>query len=246
MASAHWFAATVLVAALASPAFGQTPTASSSPLRDAVAREATWLTAQPAKTLPATAQWSRVKKLLAPAEEIRIVLLEGPALPRLFLAADEDTVTVLNDSNPVIPEETRRELRGMAATSSRTLATIPKGNRLRVNRFRLDASGAYLGDCRIANASSIVEIHRRDDVREIALAQWNPSKPLWRYLLGWPGALGFSAGALAGHICAETRGCSVSNRTLVIIGAGGSLAAAILAREIDKDAPDGTVYRRPD
>src|SRR5262245_50035737 len=244
MAPTHWFMAATLVAGLTSPVLGQTAPPSTSPLRDSITREAARLAGQTGAAPVATARWSRVRSL-QPGERIHVTLSGGPTLERSFLAADDATITVLNDSDPVLPEETVRALRRLAATNPRALLVIAKGGKLRLDRLRIEPGGAFLDDRRFADVSSIVELHSQDEVAAIALAEWRAPKRFWRYLLGWPGAIGLGVGVGAtAHACETRTPCSVSDRALAISGAAGAFAMALAARHEDRRTPDGIVYRR--
>jgi hypothetical protein len=245
MASTHWFTTAMLVAGLSTPALGQTGPPSTTPLRDSIAREATLLAGQTANAPRATAQWSRVRSL-QPGERILVTLSAGPTLQRSFLAADDATITLLNDSNPALPEETGRDLRRLAATRPRSLLIIPMGGTLRLDRLRIDPRGAFLDGNRIGDVSIIVELHSQDEIVEIALAEWSAPKRFWQYLLGWPGLVGFTGGvASAAYACETRRPCTVSDRAVVISGTVGAVAAAFAARHMDRRTRDGIVYRRP-
>jgi hypothetical protein len=244
MAPTHWFTAAILVAGLTAPALGQTGPPSTSPFRDSIAREAALLAGQTAKAPGATAQWSRVRSL-QPGERIHVTLSAGPTLQRSFLAADDATITLLNDSNPALPEETGRDLRRLAATRPRSLLIIAMGGTLRLDRLRIDPRGAFLDGNRIGDVSIIVEFHSRDEIVEIALAEWRAPKRFWQYLLGWPGVVGLTGGVVAAaHGCETRRPCTVSDRAVAISGAVGAFASAFAARHMDRRTPDGIVYRR--
>ena len=193
MASTHWFTAAILVAGLTSSALGQAVPPSTSPFRDSIAREATRLAGRTAEAPGAAARWSRVRSL-RPGELIDVTLSAGPTLRRLFLAADDTAITVLNDSNPMLPEDARRSLRRLAAADPRALLIVAKGGTIRLDRLRIDRRGAFLDGSRIADVSSIVELYSQDGVEKIVLAEWRAPKRLWQYLLGWPGLIGLSVG----------------------------------------------------
>ena len=244
MASTHWFTAAILIAGLTAPALGQTGPPSTSPFRDSIAREAALLAGQTAKAPAATAQWSRVRSL-QPGERIHVTLSAGPTFKRSFLAADNATITLLNDSNPALPEETGRDLRRLAATNPRALLIIAMGGTLRLDRLRIDPRGAFLDGNRIGEVSIIVEFHGQDEIEEIALAEWRAPKRFWQYLLGWPGLIGFTGGVVvAAHACETRRPCAVSDRAVATSGAVGAFASAFAARHMARRTPDGIVYRR--
>jgi hypothetical protein len=205
MASTHWFTTAMLVARLTAPALGHTGPPSTSPFRDSIAREAALLAGQTAKAPQATAQWSRVRSL-QPGERILVTLSAGPTLQRSFLAADDATITLLNDSNPALPEETGHDLRRLAATRARSLLIIPMGGTLRLDRLRIDPRGAFLDGNRIGDVSIIVEVHTQAEIVEIALAEWSAPKRFWQYLLGWPGVVGLTGGSLVQPMRAKRGG----------------------------------------
>lgn len=172
-------------------------------------------------------------------------LVAGPTLQRSFLAADDATITLLNDSNPALPEETGRDLRRLAATNPRALLIIAMGGTLRLDRLRIDPRGAFLDGNRIGEVSIIVEFHGQDEIEEIALAKWRAPKRFWQYLLGWPGLVGFTGGVVvAAHACETRRPCTVSDRAVATSGAVGAFASAFAARHMARRTPDGIVYRR--
>lgn len=244
MASTRWwFTAAILIGGVASPALGQTDPPSTSPLRDAIARETARLGAQ-TKAPEVTARWSRVRSLPS-GERIHVGLSGQAALLRSFLAADDTTLTVLNDANPMLPEQAVRDLRRLAATDPRSLLILTRGGTLRLDRLRIDSQGVFLDDTRIADVSSIVELHSRDEVSEIVLADRRAPKRFWRHLLGWPGLIGVGVGVgLSAHACETRKPCAVSDRTVALSGAAGAFGMAFAARLDDRRTPDGIVYRR--
>ena len=166
-------------------------------------------------------------------------------LRRSFLAADDTAITVLNDPNPMLPEDARRSLRRLAAADPRALLIVAKGGTIRLDRLRIDPRGAFLDGSRIADVSSIVELHSQDEVEKIVLAERRAPKRFWQYLLAWPGLIGLSAGVgVSAHACETRTPCSVSDRALAINGAAGALVMAYAARHEDRRTPDGVVYRR--
>ena len=68
-------------------------------------------------------EWSRVRQL-APAAEVMVTLHGSQARGRLFVAADESSLNMLNLGLAALPSEAARSLRDMAAHNPERLVAL--------------------------------------------------------------------------------------------------------------------------
>jgi hypothetical protein len=198
--------------------------------------------ATPALAQPRDADWKRVS--LAEKDDVWITLDGQPMVKRMVLTADAATVTVLNDTMPGLDARATRDLRDIARRSPAGLLLTLGPGMVRLDDLRISAAGVYLRDAKLAELSSLIEVHPRDRVVEIRLVQWSRPRRFSRHLFGWPGLVGLSAATMATAGLCEQMTTSCSNRSYALAGAAGAVGFSIATRHFDRQIADGVVYRR--
>lgn len=187
-------------------------------------------------TLPGAASetdWSRVREL-APAAEIIVMLQGSAARSRLFLAADQSSLNVLNVALAALPPEAARTLGDMAARSPERLITLQKGGAFEQGRVRIGRDGLFVDQRRIAAFDEVVETIARDTVTRIDGPVVDRGSVGGVVLGAW---LGFSVGVLP-----ALGGASEGVAWLLL--AGSIAAGGYLGHRWTRHTTEGLVYRR--
>jgi hypothetical protein len=114
---------------------------------------------------PAGSGWTRVR-VLTPGTAISITTTDSWRSPRNFLAADDDSVTVLDVTDPTLPRAARHALSAMAARQPQCLLAS-QGNTCVVENLRVGPDGVFVGPRKIADLEHFVRRLARTDVNEV-------------------------------------------------------------------------------
>ena len=129
---------------------------------------------------------------------------------RLFVAADESRLILLNVTAPALPDTVKRVLRDMAMRRPDQFLALPPTGGFGQGTVRLGRAGIFVGDQKVADLEQVVETIDAREVREIHGPVVVHGTPLATVVSG---VLGFFLGA-----------GSQSLRAALIFGvAGGSL-----------------------
>jgi len=186
-------------------------------------------------------QWERVEKL---APGARITLRAGVAAraPRVFVRADDASVTVL--SLVGLPRRAREAVLSMAAQAPTRVSSVGTGAvQLRDRSIVLRADGLFDGPTKIAELQSVVETVPRSAVAEISVRSAQGSAR--------GAAIGAAIGVAAGYLTygafaasdAPCGGCSTNiAATAFTAGVAGGAAIGYFAMRPERDA---VIYRGP-
>jgi hypothetical protein len=142
--------------------------------------------------VPSESNWSRVGEL-SPGAEIVLTRRGSQAASRRFVSADDAAVTVLNLTDPSLPEAAARVLRDMASQRPESFAAMRNsGATFGQGDVRIGGGGLFVDGRRITAFESVVERVARNDVGEIFGPVVARGSVGGAVLGGW---LGFSAGA---------------------------------------------------
>jgi hypothetical protein len=114
--------------------------------------------------------WTPVQQLKS-GREIELTVKGLPAGTRYFVAADESSITVLNLSDPALPEKARDVLRDLASHHPERLVAGFQGLRQFESReVRVGRPGIFVADRKVADFDRVVERLARTDVVRITAA----------------------------------------------------------------------------
>ena len=179
-------------------------------------------------------EWSRVRQL-APAAEVVVTLEGSQARSRLFVAADESSLSVLNLGVAALPSEAARSLRDIAVHDAERLVTLQKGGAFERGRVRIGRDGLFVDQRRIAAFDEVVETIARDTVTQIDGPVVERGSPGGIILGAW---LGFAVGVVP-----ALGGASEGVAWLLL--AGSVAAGGYLGHHWSRHTTDGLVYRAP-
>ena len=138
--------------------------------------------------------WIRVRELVASAE-ISVSTTRSRASTRVFVAADETRLIVLNLSSPALTPASIRVLRAMAAQRPETFLTLRTSGGLVQDDVRVGRDGVFVAARKVGDLEDIVETIARDDVVEIDGPVVARGSVAGATLGGW---LGFAVGVVPG------------------------------------------------
>jgi hypothetical protein len=176
-------------------------------IRDAVTREATQLALAPSPQPSAqgTRGWAQLRAL-PPGESLDLTTREWYRTARIFIAADDASVVLLNTGVPGLPASAGRRLQDLAERAPQLLAGTTRGGTVVDERLRLSADGVFVDDRRVSSLAAVIEVRSRDDIDELAVYRraggfWGHLGPLGGYFVG-----ALAGGYGAGLICQAARG----------------------------------------
>lgn len=222
---------------------GLTSVEPSGPLTKAIGRQPVPLASRPEEEFP-HADWSRVRKL-KPGREITVAIRDTGQNSRTLISADEAGITVLNLTDPVLPESAARVLRETALQHPEYFANAMRGDTFLLDGVRMTATGLYLGDRRIADLQQFIQRHATSEIAQIRVVNkgrgfWGRLGPIGGYFIG-----GMAGGYAGGVICRGTghRDCDTGPfLTGMLIGGvtGGIYGFSAARREVDD-----VIYQAP-
>jgi hypothetical protein len=143
---------------------------------------------------PFASNWSRVRQL-KPAAEIVVTVGGLEPKTRHFVLADESALLVLNLADHLLPANSTRVLRNMAAQHPAYFTAMQDGRAFAEGDVRVGRDGLFVANRKVADLEQVVERFARNDITEIrgpVVARGSVSGAV---LGGW---LGFAAGAVPG------------------------------------------------
>src|SRR5260221_9735641 len=194
----------------ATPIVAQEPAATTDgPLTRAMTREAVRLAATGERLSSAieiiqqdstpTAKWSRVRTL-APGTEIIVTTKDSSLGQRLFVAADDSNLTVLNVTGSMLSSAAKDVLRDMAANHPDYVA-VADTQSFANGSVRVAPDGVFVSDRKVADLGQVVETIARRDIAEITTRQ--KGRGVWGHLgsLGGYFVRAMSRGVVVGFAC---------------------------------------------
>jgi hypothetical protein len=116
--------------------------------------------------MPGTWPWSRVDEL-RPGAEISVSTARGPMRTRIFVSADDSSVTVLSLEAPSLPSAAIDTLRNMAARHPEYFAAMQTKRSFEQDGVRLGQDGLSVAGRTVAAFTDVVETLPREAVLEI-------------------------------------------------------------------------------
>lgn len=210
--------------------FGAQPLLADGPLARAIPAEAARLAAEaPQPSDPAG--WRAVLALQAgtPIE----LTTETIAAPRIFVAADDTSVTVLNLG--VLPERARRYLLDAARANPAAVAATARGAAKALNEFVIGPDGVFLRGVKLAEREDVIARVRAEDV--VAVSAGLIRRGSAGAATVWA-ALGLCLAWRLGAFYTE----SAKGAALLI---GVPIAAGVAGWYANSQPTDDVVYQRP-
>jgi hypothetical protein len=181
---------------------------------------------------PTLYDWARVLEL-EPASAIAVSTRQSRALERVFVAADDSRVVVLNVTSPTLSPSSIRTLRSLAAGYPNALASIATSGGLMQDDVRVGADGVFVANRRVAAVEEIVETIARDEVIEIDGPVVARGSAIGATFGGW---IGFAAGVIPG-----LGGAPAAAAWPIVIGS--VVLGAYLGHRWTSHTTDGIVYK---
>jgi hypothetical protein len=187
--------------------------------------------------------WSAVRRVPGGAG-VEVSTGNQAQAPRIFVTADDTSITVLNLMEDRLPPSARRVLRDLARVQPGIL--LSPDQVYKDNGVRLDRAGIRIGSRLLASRAELIEHISRDDLRKLSAER--PGGSFWgRGLL-----VGMAAGALAAYVIGSRCGqgaapsdCSLAGVTYMPIGAGLGAAAGGIVGASFTGSSATVVYAAP-
>ena len=180
---------------------------------------------------PTLNDWSRVRQLEPPAEIALTTRLTGESA-RVFVAADDSHIIVLNLGSSALTPPTRRALRAMAVQHPEAFSSGAAGSLVQ-DDVRVGRAGVFVADRKVAEFNEIVETIPRDEVVAIDGPVVARGSVAGATLGGW---LGFAIGVIPGLGGVEAGAAWP-------IVAGSVATGAYLGHRWSRHSTDGIIYR---
>jgi hypothetical protein len=181
---------------------------------------------------PTVYDWIRVRQLGPPAE-ITVTTGQAQASPRVFAAADDLRVVVLNLNSPALTLAAKRALRDLAVQHPEAFSTSNAAGSFEQNGVRVGREGVFVTGRKVAGFDEVVETIARDDVVEIDGPVVARGSVAGATLGGW---LGFAVGVVPGL-------GGVDAGAAWPIAAGFTGLGAYLGHRWSSHTTDGIIYR---
>jgi hypothetical protein len=154
-------------------------------------------------------------------------------LTRIYVAADDRGLTVLNLAEPPLPRSARRVLLQLATSHPDWL--LAPDRVYAEDDVRLERSGVFVGSRLVAERAHLLEHIDRDDLQQLRYV--GPGGTNWRR--------GLLIGAVTGGLVAGWYGGSEFAAATVPIGAGlGALAGGVIGRFMKRPS-SAVIYQVP-
>lgn len=173
------------------------------------------------------ADWVRVTRL-RPGQAITVTTRNGQPVDRYVLSADQSRITLLNVTDPALPDRVADSLRKIASEHPEYFDQAARSGTLLFDKVRMSSAGIFLDNAKVAELQRVVEIIAAAEVDEITMLRkgrgfWGHLGPIGGYFVGAL-AGGFVGGAAcqaaAGQSRCDTGGFMVG---MVIGGVAGTL-----------------------
>lgn len=161
--------------------------------------------------------WSRVRAL-DPGKEIGVSLGDSSTVERLFVSADESTLTLLNLTDSPQVAKAARTLPEIVSRHPEYFTGAAKGRTYLVDNLRLSPEGVFVADSKVAELQRVIETSERRAVAEIKIRQrgrgfWGHLGPLGGNMVG-----GFVGGLAAGFACQAAAGRNRCDSGAFLVG----------------------------
>jgi hypothetical protein len=177
--------------------------------------------------------WSRVRELESPAEIMLTTRVAGGST-RVFVAADDSRVVVLNLGSSRLTPRSTRALRALAAQHPDAFSPGAAGSFVQ-DDVRIGRDGVFVANRKVAEFQDIVETIARDDVVAIDGPVVARGSVAGATLGGW---LGFAVGVVPG-----LGGVEAAAAWPIVIAS--VVAGAYLGHRWSRHTTDGIIYRAP-
>lgn len=186
---------------LTRPSFAQSI---ESPLARAI-REHTSRMSLETRSDRADAGWPRVRTL-TPGTDVTLTTRGSQAAVRLFVAAVDSGLTVLNLSDTTLSAAASRTLRQIASQHPDYFAAAVRGGTFVIDGMHLSSVGLSVNGNTIADLPRVLETDGRDEVVEISVRRrgrgfWGHLGPLGGYFVG-----AMAGGLAVGKVCQAING----------------------------------------
>lgn len=116
---------------------------------------------------PGRSAWASVRRL-APGTEVTVTVRGSQSGKRHVVSASDSVLTVLNLTDPSLPDAATRALLSMAANRSEYFAGAQTGGNFLFDKsVRIASDGVFVADQKVADLGQVVETIARTDVVEI-------------------------------------------------------------------------------
>ena len=137
------------------------------PIARAITREAVRLGTVQEVAKPGDSDWASVRRL-APGTEVIVTVRGSQSGKRHVVSASDSVLTVLNLTDPSLPDAATRALLSMAANHSEHFAGVKTGGHFLFDKsVRMASDGVFVADQKVADLGQVVETIARTDVVEI-------------------------------------------------------------------------------
>jgi hypothetical protein len=137
-------------------------------LTDAIAREAARLAREPEST-PAKDHWSAVRRLTAGTPIV--VTTSTGRVTRLFVAADDQELILLNASHPLLPPFASERLIDLASNHPEAVVDVLRHDMTLIDRqIRLERAGIFVDDRQVVDFDQIVQSIAANDITQVRRA----------------------------------------------------------------------------
>jgi hypothetical protein len=210
------------------------------PIERSAMREASRMAAGPQAANWPTYSWRRVRGI-EPAASITVTTAQG-VMPRVFVAADDATLTVLNFSGSQISEASERTLRDVARTDPSSLVDGLNGVPRAFSPVRFDNDDVFVAGTRVGVRADLLQRVLAPEVLSVTASKRRGS--------GGAAALGAIGGVFLGSILASAMlvncyHCSGGAIPLAFgLVFGTPIAAGYGAWRLSSSVVDDVIYRR--
>ena len=157
----------------------------SGPIARAITREAVRLAAVQQVGKPPDSDWARLRRL-APGTEMTVTVRGSQAGKRYVVSVRDAALTVLNVTDPSLPDPATRALLNIAANHPEYFAGAQSGGAFLVDKsVRLASDSVFVADQKVADLGHLIEIIPVTNIVEITARR--------RHGSGW-GAVGGAVG----------------------------------------------------
>lgn len=222
------------------------------PIARAITREAVRLGTVQEVGKPGGPDWARVRRLV-PGTEVIVTVRGSQPGKRHVVSASDSVLTVLNLTDPSLPDAATRALLSMAANHSEYFAGAQAGRNFVFDKsVRIASDGVFVADQKVADLGQVVETIARTDVVEVRPGSASVSGVRKGALIGaLIGAAGGIAIALANVSQQCEGGCATPGKAFLVyggvfggVGTGIGAGVGAIIGASTHHSPDA-IYRAP-
>lgn len=192
------------------------------------------------------ADWVRVTKL-RPGQAITVTIRNGQPVDRYFLSADQSRITLLNVTDPALPDRVAESLRTIASEHSEYFDQAARSGTFLFDKVRMSSAGIFLGNAKVAEFQRVVEIVAAAEVDEITTLRkgrgfWGHLGPIGGYFVG-----AITGGLVAGLACQPAAGRNDCDTGAFLVGmTAGGVAGGLYGFSAANRETEDFIYRRSD